>query len=95
MEVRSTLGDRVPTADSLAFGVARVAQEEGAEIVLTGAGRGLRLTERTDLAFDWSNLAPLCEGCHGALKAREMRGEPTAPLFAKWQAARTDPYREG
>ncbi|MEZ5166641.1 MAG: SDR family oxidoreductase [Acidimicrobiales bacterium] len=37
----------VLTDASLAFGVARVAQEQGAEIVLTGAGRGLRLTERT------------------------------------------------
>ncbi|OWY61002.1 enoyl-[acyl-carrier-protein] reductase [cyanobacterium TDX16] len=36
----------VLTQSSLAFGVARLAQEEGAEIVLTGAGRGLSLTER-------------------------------------------------
>ena len=37
----------VLTDASLAFGVAKLAQEEGAEIVLTGAGRGLRLTQRT------------------------------------------------
>jgi enoyl-[acyl-carrier protein] reductase I len=37
----------VLTDASLAFGVARLAQEEGAEIVLTGAGRGLSLTRRT------------------------------------------------
>ncbi len=37
----------VLTDASLAFGVARLAQEQGAEIVLTGAGRGLRLTQRT------------------------------------------------
>ena len=37
----------VLTDASLAFGVAELAQREGAEIVLTGAGRGLRLTERT------------------------------------------------
>ncbi len=37
----------VLTDASLAFSVARLAQEEGAEIVLTGAGRGMRLTERT------------------------------------------------
>ena len=37
----------VLTDASLAFGVAKLAQEEGAEIVLTGAGRGLSLTERT------------------------------------------------
>ncbi len=37
----------VLTEASLAFGVARRALAEGAEIVLTGAGRGLSLTRRT------------------------------------------------
>lgn len=36
----------VLTDASLAFGVAKLAQEEGAEIVLTGAGRALSLTRR-------------------------------------------------
>ena len=36
----------VLTDASLAFGVAKLAQEEGASIVLTGAGRALSLTER-------------------------------------------------
>jgi enoyl ACP reductase len=36
----------VLTRGSIAFEVARQAQEDGAEIVLTGFGRGLRLTER-------------------------------------------------
>ena len=36
----------VLTDDSIAFSVAKVAQEAGAEVVLTGVGRGLRLTER-------------------------------------------------
>jgi enoyl ACP reductase len=36
----------VLTDDSLAYGVADLAQREGAEIVLTGAGRGLSLTRR-------------------------------------------------
>jgi enoyl-[acyl-carrier protein] reductase I len=36
----------VLTDDSLAFAVARIAQEQGAEIVLTGAGRGMGLTQR-------------------------------------------------
>jgi enoyl-[acyl-carrier protein] reductase I len=36
----------VLTDDSIAFSVAKVAQEAGAEILLTGVGRGLRLTER-------------------------------------------------
>jgi meromycolic acid enoyl-[acyl-carrier-protein] reductase len=37
----------VLTDASLAFGVARTAQEQGAEVILTGAGRGLSLTRRT------------------------------------------------
>jgi enoyl-[acyl-carrier protein] reductase I len=36
----------VLTDQSLAYGVAELAQQEGAEIVLTGAGRGLNLTRR-------------------------------------------------
>jgi enoyl-[acyl-carrier protein] reductase I len=36
----------VLTDASLGFSVARVAQEQGAEVVLTGAGRGLSLTQR-------------------------------------------------
>ncbi len=37
----------VLTDASLAYGVAVLAQQEGANIVLTGAGRGLSLTQRT------------------------------------------------
>jgi enoyl-[acyl-carrier protein] reductase I len=37
----------VLTDASIAFEVAKLAQEQGASIVLTGAGRGLSLTERT------------------------------------------------
>ena len=37
----------VLTDASLAFATARLAQEQGAEIVLSGAGRGLALTRRT------------------------------------------------
>jgi meromycolic acid enoyl-[acyl-carrier-protein] reductase len=36
----------VLTDDSIAFAVARVAQEAGAEILLTNVGKGVRLTER-------------------------------------------------
>jgi meromycolic acid enoyl-[acyl-carrier-protein] reductase len=36
----------VLTESSIAFSVARRAQEEGAEVVLTGFGRGLRITQR-------------------------------------------------
>ncbi len=37
----------VLTDASLAFGVAELAQQEGAELILTGAGKGMRLTERS------------------------------------------------
>lgn len=37
----------VLTDDSIAFHCARVAQEEGADIVLTGFGRGMSITERS------------------------------------------------
>jgi meromycolic acid enoyl-[acyl-carrier-protein] reductase len=37
----------VLTDASLAYGVAKIARQEGAEIVLTGAGRALSLTQRT------------------------------------------------
>lgn len=42
----------VLTDDSLAFGVAQLAQREGAEIALTGFGRGMRLTQRTAKKLD-------------------------------------------
>jgi enoyl-[acyl-carrier protein] reductase I len=37
----------VLTDASLAYGVAKLAQEEGAKVLLTGAGRGLSITQRT------------------------------------------------
>jgi len=36
----------VLTDDSIAFAIARVAQEAGAEVLLTGVGRGMSLTQR-------------------------------------------------
>ena len=47
LEGKRLLITGVLTDTSLAFGVAKLAQQEGAEIVLTGAGRGLSLTQRT------------------------------------------------
>jgi enoyl ACP reductase len=46
LEDKKLLITGVLTDDSIAWHTARVAQEEGAEIVATGFGRGLRLTER-------------------------------------------------
>ena len=42
----------VLTDASLAFGVAQLAQREGANILLTGAGRGMSITERTVRKLD-------------------------------------------
>ena len=47
LEGKNLLITGVLTDASLAFGIAELAQREGASILLTGAGRGLRLTERT------------------------------------------------
>src|SRR5262245_59392605 len=46
LEGRKLLVTGVLTDKSIAYFVARRAQEEGAEVVLTGFGRGLRITER-------------------------------------------------
>jgi len=46
LEGRRILVTGVLTDDSLAFGAARLAQEEGAEVALTGFGRGMSLTTR-------------------------------------------------
>src|SRR3984957_15118085 len=46
LEKKRLLITGVLTDASLAFSVAKLAQEEGAEIVLSGAGRGLNLTKR-------------------------------------------------
>jgi enoyl ACP reductase len=46
LEGKKLLITGVLTDDSIAFAVARVAQEAGAEILLTGVGRGMRLTQR-------------------------------------------------
>ena len=46
LEGKKVLVTGVLTDDSLAFGIARLAQLEGADILLTGFGRGLSLTRR-------------------------------------------------
>ncbi|NNN08460.1 MAG: enoyl-ACP reductase FabI [Acidimicrobiaceae bacterium] len=52
----------VLTDDSLAFGIARRALEEGASIALTGAGRGLSLTKRTARKLDeWGDVGEVIE----------------------------------
>jgi len=52
LDGRKLLITGVLTDSSIAYAVAEVAIAEGAEIVLTGAGRGLRLTQRTARRLD-------------------------------------------
>ncbi len=52
LENKKLLITGVLTDDSLAFGVAKLAQQEGAEVILTGFGRALRLTQRTARKLD-------------------------------------------
>ncbi len=47
LQGRKLLITGVLTPDSIAYPIAELAQREGAEIVLTGAGRGLSLTQRS------------------------------------------------
>jgi enoyl-[acyl-carrier protein] reductase I len=47
LENKRLLVTGILTDDSIAWHAARIAQEEGADIVATGFGRGLRLTERS------------------------------------------------
>ncbi len=47
LEGKRILVTGVLTDDSIAYAVARRCQDQGAELVLTGAGRGLSLTRRT------------------------------------------------
>jgi meromycolic acid enoyl-[acyl-carrier-protein] reductase len=46
LEGKKLLITGVLTDDSIAYAVARVAQEQGAEILLTNVGKGVRLTEK-------------------------------------------------
>jgi meromycolic acid enoyl-[acyl-carrier-protein] reductase len=47
LEKKRLLITGVLTPQSIAFAVARLAQEEGAELLLTGFGRGMSITERS------------------------------------------------
>ncbi|MFN8015138.1 MAG: enoyl-ACP reductase FabI [Acidimicrobiia bacterium] len=78
LEGKKILITGVLTDSSLAFGVAKIAQEQGAEIILTGAGRGLSITKRTAgklpvlpevLELDITNQEHI-EGVRNALKEK-------------------------
>ena len=51
LEKKKLLITGLLTRQSIAFAIARVAQEEGAEVVLTGYGKGMTITRRTARAL--------------------------------------------
>ncbi len=69
----------VLTDDSIAWHTARIAQEEGAEIVVTGFGRGLRLTERSV-----QRLPEPCDVLELDINDPEHVDALTADLEARW-----------
>jgi enoyl-[acyl-carrier protein] reductase I len=69
----------VLTDDSIAWHVARIAQEEGAEIVVTGFGRGLRLTERSV-----QRLPEACDVIELDINDAEHVEGQTADLEGRW-----------
>jgi len=60
----------VLTDASLAYGVAKLALEQGAQIMLTGAGRGLSITERTA-----RQLGVLRRLCASAMTSWQRNGQ--------------------
>ena len=79
LEGKRLLITGVLTDASLAFAVAKLAQEEGAEIVLTGAGRGMRLTERTA-----RKLPEEAEVLEFDVTSAEQAAAVRSHLAAKW-----------
>jgi enoyl-[acyl-carrier protein] reductase I len=69
----------VLTDASLAFGVAELAQREGAEIALTGAGRGLSLTQRTA-----RKLPQPCEVLELDVTSADQAAAVREALGSKW-----------
>ena len=68
----------VLTDDSLAFGVAQLAQREGAQIALTGFGRGLRLTKRIARKLDTEPDVyelDVTDPAHGVALRDQLRSE--------------------
>ncbi len=69
----------VLTDDSIAWHTARIAQEQGAEIVCTGFGRGMRLTERAV-----QRLPNECDVLELDINSAEDMEAIRADLAARW-----------
>ena len=79
LEGKQILVTGVLTDASLAFAVARLAQQEGAEVVLSGAGRGLSLTRRTARKLD-----PVPEVLEIDVTEPEQLAAAAAQLGERW-----------
>jgi enoyl-[acyl-carrier protein] reductase I len=79
LEGKKLLITGILTDDSIAWHAARIAQEEGAEIVATGFGRGLRLTERS-----LQRLPGPCPILELDINDPEQVASVTADLTERW-----------
>jgi enoyl-[acyl-carrier protein] reductase I len=79
LEGKRLLITGVLTDDSIAWHVARIVQEEGAEIVATGFGRGMRLTERSV-----RRLPEPCDVLELDINDPAQVGALTAELTDRW-----------
>lgn len=79
LEGKRILVTGVLTDASLAFAVARMAQREGAEVVLSGAGRGLSLTRRTA-----RKLPQAAEVLEIDVTEPQQLGDAAADLSSRW-----------
>jgi meromycolic acid enoyl-[acyl-carrier protein] reductase len=79
LEGKKLLITGVLTDDSIAWHVARIVQEEGAEIVATGFGRGMSLTERSV-----QRLPEPCDVLELDINAPEHVDALTADLTDRW-----------
>src|SRR3954447_15421355 len=76
LDGRRLLVTGVLTDRSIAYAVAEGAQREGAEVVLTGFGRGLRLTERMARRLPAPADAPRPGGAGGPTRPPRPGGGP-------------------
>ena len=50
----------------------------------------ISLASRPDLAYDRSNVAPLCVQCHAKIEAMERKGQWTRHLFIRFRQTEKD-----
>ena len=89
LEGRQLLITGVLTEGSIAFAVARRAQEEGAQIVLTGFGRGMRITTRIA-----NRLPDPPDVLELDVNDPDHIAAIVAELDERWGRARRDPPRD-